>query len=83
MYKSLYTTSVSLRISYMPELGGPESPGAFSGGCAAPAALPEELGSRRGQSNVVIFDRLSIDITVVDKNRHHSLKHPSPHLAHL
>lgn len=45
--------------------------------------LPEYLGSRRDQSNVVIFNWLPIDITVVDENGHYPLKHTLLHLTHL
>ena len=49
--------------------------------------LPERweagLGSGTAQSDVVIFDRLAVDITVVDKNGHYSLKHTLLHLTHL
>lgn len=44
---------------------------------------PAYLESRKDQSNVVIFNWLPIDITVVDKNRHYSLKHALLHLTHL
>lgn len=33
--------------------------------------------------NVVVFNWLSIDVTVVDKNGHHPLKYAPFHLAHL
>lgn len=33
--------------------------------------------------NVVVFNWLSIDITVVDKNRHYSRKYTPLHLPHL
>lgn len=82
MYKSLYTASVFL-IHFLQHTE-PQSrvPGA-SLAAVRPLALPKQQGNRRDQSNVVIFNWLSIDITVVDKNCHHSLKHPLLHLTHL
>lgn len=89
MYKSLYTTSMFLiyflysKLSQGLQRRGPSPYGARWQPDGPRSFLPEELGRRRDQSNVVIFHWLPIDITIVDKNCHHSLKHTLLHLTHL
>lgn len=87
MYKYLYTTSVFLYIFFIPitRVSQPHIPRSCD---ALRAGEPQwfsvrKVGSRKGQSNVVIFDWLSVDVTIVNKNCHYSLKHSLLHLSHL
>lgn len=79
----------SLYISYIPKCARASKPHALNpcGTCQLLGdpfwLVPEHLGSRRGQSNVVIFYWLPVDIAVVDENGHYSLKHTLLHLTHL
>lgn len=82
IYKSLYTISMFLIYLLYNKLSQ-----------GLPIPSPKFLCSLLDHSeaeepgkvslNVVVFNWLSIDITVVDKNGHHSLKYTPFHLAHL
>lgn len=89
MYKSLYTTSVFLiyflhiKLSQHFPTACPvsiEHSGKLEG---LRCSLPEWLERNKDQSNVVIFNWLTVDITIVDKNGHYSLKYTLLHLTHL
>lgn len=82
IYKSLYTISMFLIYLLYNKLsqGLPILSPKFLCGLLERSAA-EEPG--KVSLNVVVFNWLSIDITVVDKDRHHSLKYAPFHLAHL
>lgn len=82
IYKSLYTISMFLIYFLYNKLsqGLPIPSPKFLCGLLARSEAGE---SGKVSLNVVVFNRLSIDITVVDKNRHHSLEYAPFHLTHL
>lgn len=82
LYKSLYTISMFLIYLLYNKLSqGLRIPSRKFLCSLLDRSEAEEPG--KVSLNVVVFNWLSIDITVVDKNRHHSLKYTPFHLAHL
>lgn len=82
LYKSLYTISMFLIYFLYNKLSqGLPIPSPKLLCSLLDCSQAEEPG--KVSLNVVVFNWLSIDITVVDKNRHHSLEYTPFHLTHL